>query len=170
MVYSLQQEYIYGPVNSRRLGRSLGVNLLPWSRKICPLDCVYCHYGDTDVVERGSDIETSHFPRIQTVLDEVESVLVELHETSDVPDYITFSGSGRYGVAGQFPTNLDSGPAHRYAAGTFKFIGQSTESAYFTLDVHPAGATVLSQTGAFNWTAPAIPGAHLVTVRVQDGG
>ncbi len=43
----LQAGILYGPVNSRRLGRSLGINLLPSRYKLCSFDCLYCHYGRT---------------------------------------------------------------------------------------------------------------------------
>ena len=46
-VYPLRGEITYGPVDSRRLGRSLGINLLPPDCKLCPFNCVYCHYGWT---------------------------------------------------------------------------------------------------------------------------
>jgi wyosine [tRNA(Phe)-imidazoG37] synthetase (radical SAM superfamily) len=48
MVYSLQTGIVYGPVRSRRFGRSLGINLSPCGRKLCSFDCVYCHYGATE--------------------------------------------------------------------------------------------------------------------------
>jgi len=75
---------IYGPVPSRRLGVSLGVDIIPY--KTCSYDCIYCQLGKTthQTLERKSYIETS-------------SLLKELKETinlnSDI-DYITFSGSG----------------------------------------------------------------------------
>lgn len=76
--------YVYGPVPSRRLGRSLGVDLVPF--KICTFDCVYCQLGRTTnkTMERKE-----YFPAAE-VLDEVKRKLAE----EDIPDYITFSGSG----------------------------------------------------------------------------
>ena len=44
---SLQTGVIYGPVRSRRLGQSLGINLLPEHYKLCSFNCVYCQYGWT---------------------------------------------------------------------------------------------------------------------------
>ena len=55
MLLRLQNNIIYGPVASRRLGRSLGVNLLPFHQKTCTLDCLYCQYGWT----RFSNLETA---------------------------------------------------------------------------------------------------------------
>ncbi len=47
MVLELKQTILYGPVQSRRYGRSLGVNLMPGRDKVCSFDCVYCQYGRT---------------------------------------------------------------------------------------------------------------------------
>lgn len=76
--------YVYGPVPSRRLGRSLGVDLVPF--KICTFDCVYCQLGRTT----NKTMERKEYVPAVEVLDEVKRKLAE--ET--VPDYITFSGSG----------------------------------------------------------------------------
>jgi wyosine [tRNA(Phe)-imidazoG37] synthetase (radical SAM superfamily) len=43
----LQPDIIYGPVDSRRLGRSLGLNIMPTGYKVCSFNCIYCHYGWT---------------------------------------------------------------------------------------------------------------------------
>lgn len=51
----LRQNIIYGPINSRRLGRSLGINLTPPGTKICSFDCVYCQYGETEIKSRLYD-------------------------------------------------------------------------------------------------------------------
>lgn len=78
---------VYGPVRSRRLGASLGINALPPGRKTCTLDCQYCQYGWADpapVVPRG-------FPSVGTVLAEVEERLGALSER---PAFLTFSGNG----------------------------------------------------------------------------
>jgi len=75
--------YTYGPVPSRRLGLSLGVDVLPY--KTCSLDCIYCQLGRTSnlAVERKS-----FFPR-EEILAEVITVVSETN-----PAYVTFSGSG----------------------------------------------------------------------------
>lgn len=76
-------KYIYGPVPSRRLGRSLGVDIIPF--KTCSYDCVYCQLGHTTVhtTERGSWVSCSD------VLSELERFL-----RTDKPDVISFAGSG----------------------------------------------------------------------------
>jgi wyosine [tRNA(Phe)-imidazoG37] synthetase (radical SAM superfamily) len=73
---------VFGPVPSRRLGRSLGVDVVPF--KTCTYDCIYCQLGRTTckTVERGEYVP------LEEVLHEIEAKL------SSQPDYITLSGSG----------------------------------------------------------------------------
>jgi len=85
----LRQKVIYGPVNSRRLGRSLGINLTPPGTKICSFDCVYCQYGETEIKSRVYDPQTA--PSAEMVRENLEEALEEL---SQDPDYLTFSGNG----------------------------------------------------------------------------
>ena len=88
-VLQLQEGVTYGPVRSRRLGRSLGVNLLPDDYKLCSFDCVYCQYGRTHV--KSLSPEDHHFRDRDWVLRAVEMGL--LMHGSDI-DTITFSGNG----------------------------------------------------------------------------
>lgn len=76
--------HIFGPVPSRRLGRSLGVDVVP--RKTCTLDCIYCQVGRT--TDRTT--ERRSFVPVETVLEEIGAKLAD----SPRPDYITLSGSG----------------------------------------------------------------------------
>ena len=85
---ALQPGIIYGPVLSRRLGRSIGINLLPVDRKVCSFDCVYCQYGRTAVLETAPSCEM--MPSTETVLWAVEKALKK-PRTIDV---LTFSGNG----------------------------------------------------------------------------
>ncbi len=75
--------YVFGPVPSRRLGRSLGVDLVPL--KTCSYDCIYCQVGKTT-------FKTS----VPGVFNPTEQVIKELEErlASSTPDVVTFSGSG----------------------------------------------------------------------------
>lgn len=75
---------IFGPINSRRLGRSLGVNLNP--QKTCNLDCVYCECGKTTVLTN----DRQNFYEPSLVLEELDKAL----KVSGHIDYITFSGNG----------------------------------------------------------------------------
>jgi len=76
--------YIYGPVSSWRLGRSLGVDPISAKEKICTFDCVYCQLGRTKMFSS----ERREFVRIKDVIHEIQ--------TLPLPsiDYITFSGAG----------------------------------------------------------------------------
>jgi wyosine [tRNA(Phe)-imidazoG37] synthetase (radical SAM superfamily) len=87
-VLRLEEDIIYGPVHSRRLGRSLGLNLLPTDRKVCSFDCVYCHYGYTDLPTMIP--EEAGFPTVAQVLDAVEEALPKHPEAES----LTFSGNG----------------------------------------------------------------------------
>ena len=76
--------HIFGPVPSRRLGLSLGVDLVPF--KICSYDCLYCQLGRTT----SQTIERAEYVPTEPVLQQVESHLAR----GPSPDYITLSGSG----------------------------------------------------------------------------
>ena len=76
---------VYGPIRSRRLGVSLGVNLMPTTAKLCTFDCVYCECGWNQPVSHPQ------LPTREQVRDALEYQL----STLDVqPDVITFSGNG----------------------------------------------------------------------------
>ena len=93
----LKSDIIYGPVNSRRLGRSLGINLLPTGYKLCSFDCIYCHYGRTQVKTLRPD--QSDFPGVDEVLHAVRQALQNHRDV----DYLTFSGNGEATLHPQFP-------------------------------------------------------------------
>lgn len=90
MTIPLQQKIVYGPVNSRRLGRSLGINLLPISMKICTFNCLYCQYGWTKVHDYKLPDE-SLWPKAEQVIEDVKKALQKIQPP---PDHITFSGNG----------------------------------------------------------------------------
>jgi wyosine [tRNA(Phe)-imidazoG37] synthetase (radical SAM superfamily) len=80
----LQTGIVYGPVHSRRLGRSLGVNLAPAGCKACNFNCSYCQYGWT------SFPNTRDWPRASEVIEAVDRALAA---TPDV-DHVTVAGNG----------------------------------------------------------------------------
>lgn len=93
MLLDLKTEIIYGPVASRRLGRSLGVNVLPSGRNTCTFDCLYCQYGRFRAIEVEEAAEGARFdfPAVDEILGALEQAL----RTLDPPtSYITFSGNG----------------------------------------------------------------------------
>jgi wyosine [tRNA(Phe)-imidazoG37] synthetase (radical SAM superfamily) len=77
--------YIFGPVASRRLGRSLGVDLVPY--KTCSFDCLYCELGTTTHLT----LERKMYSAPQEIIDELKGYLKKL---ALQPDYITLGGSG----------------------------------------------------------------------------
>ena len=81
---------IFGPVKSRRLGVSLGINLLPGRKKVCNFDCIYCECGWTKPVES----EGGYLPTRIEVYESLASKLQEMKITNQVPDVITFAGNG----------------------------------------------------------------------------
>lgn len=89
-VLPLKTGIIYGPVHSRRLGLSLGVNLLPTRYKVCPFNCQYCHYGWTDYITGELLEHTADLPSVEDVAFALEKVLRE----GPPSRYITFSGNG----------------------------------------------------------------------------
>jgi wyosine [tRNA(Phe)-imidazoG37] synthetase (radical SAM superfamily) len=78
-------KYLYGPVPSRRLGLSLGVDIIP--AKYCTYDCIYCQVRKTD----NLSIERKSFYPVDDIIEEIET---KLSSDSNKPDRITFSGSG----------------------------------------------------------------------------
>ncbi len=86
----LKNGVIYGPVHSRRLGESLGINVSPTKRKICSFNCVYCHYGWSNKVTLDTEKYTDEFPNPVDICSGLEEYL----KTNPQPDYITFSGNG----------------------------------------------------------------------------
>jgi wyosine [tRNA(Phe)-imidazoG37] synthetase (radical SAM superfamily) len=81
----IERKYIFGPVPSRRLGRSLGVDLVPY--KTCTFDCIYCDLGRTT----HKTINREPYVKPEEIRRELELALPTL---SKKPDYITLSGSG----------------------------------------------------------------------------
>jgi wyosine [tRNA(Phe)-imidazoG37] synthetase (radical SAM superfamily) len=77
-----KREYIFGPVPSRRLGRSLGVDLVPF--KTCTYDCIYCQLGRTT----NKTVQRKEWQPFDEIIDQLKEKLYLK------PDYITFSGSG----------------------------------------------------------------------------
>jgi wyosine [tRNA(Phe)-imidazoG37] synthetase (radical SAM superfamily) len=79
-----EKKYLYGPVPSRRLGRSLGIDIVPF--KVCTLDCVYCQLGGTT----EKTLRRSDYVPVEVVLTELREKLAEGLEA----DFISISGSG----------------------------------------------------------------------------
>lgn len=99
MATSLFAELVFGPVKSRRLGKSLGVNLLPGNCKVCNFNCIYCECGWTDYSGKSS----VELPDRADVYEALEQRLVEMRQKNDEPDAITFAGNGEPTLNPDFP-------------------------------------------------------------------
>lgn len=88
MATFLFDEIIFGPVKSRRLGASLGINLLPNDRKICSFNCIYCECGWTD------ESNPSYFHPREEVRENLRVKLEEMRVNNQPLDTITFAGNG----------------------------------------------------------------------------
>ncbi|MBI4352793.1 MAG: radical SAM protein [Candidatus Omnitrophica bacterium] len=84
----LQSGIIYGPLESRRFGRSLGINLLPGDRKVCSFDCGYCQYGTAD--QKPPIV----FPAFEDIEREVGAFLSLAKRESRKIDWIMIAGNG----------------------------------------------------------------------------
>lgn len=87
----LKKGVIYGPIKSRRLGSSLGINLLPGTYKLCTFNCLYCHYGWTNRHTKDTSGCLGDLPTVNQVRDALKGWL---KENPDQLGYITFSGNG----------------------------------------------------------------------------
>ena len=102
MTIPYQAGLIYGPINSRRLGRSLGVNILPLEKKYCSFNCIYCQYGWT---EHGKKLEEAaeYLPSFEEINAKLGDALKTYSEAGINIDYITFSGNGEPTLHPDFP-------------------------------------------------------------------
>lgn len=85
----LFHEIVYGPVHSRRMGSSLGVNLLPYDGKLCSFDCIYCECGFNKNFRTKSKLPTRELVKAA-----LEDKLKSLRQESVKLDVITFAGNG----------------------------------------------------------------------------
>ncbi len=95
----IKSNIIYGPVHSRRLGHSLGVNILPAHKKACSFDCVYCECGSAPVVSQADD----SWPKPE----EIEQALLSALNRDFFADYITFAGNGEPTLHPRFAEIVD---------------------------------------------------------------
>ena len=80
---------IFGPVHSRRLGISLGINLLPADGKVCSFDCIYCECGFNEDHRPSLPLPTR-----EEVALKLEAKLQEMVASGQLPDVLTFAGNG----------------------------------------------------------------------------
>ena len=96
-------DIVFGPISSRRLGSSLGVNLLPSKGKLCNFDCIYCECG-WNKDGRGD----SQFPSLEDVKKALSQRISELSAEGTPVDSITFSGNGEPTLHPDFPEIVDT--------------------------------------------------------------
>ena len=89
---------IFGPVHSRRLGVSLGINLLPADGKVCSFDCIYCECGFN-----ADHRAKKPMPTREEVKDALEAKLQNMQANGPAPDVLTFAGNGEPTMHPHFP-------------------------------------------------------------------
>jgi len=98
----LFHEIVFGPLHSRRLGTSLGMNLLPYDGKLCSFDCIYCECG------YNKDFRTkTKLPDRENVRAALEDKLISLKAEGTSIDVITFAGNGEPTMHPQFAEIID---------------------------------------------------------------
>lgn len=102
MATFLFDKIVFGPVTSRRLGVSLGINLLPADRKVCNFNCVYCECGLT-----GADDTGMSLPAREEVRELLRVALEKMAADGVLPDAITFAGNGEPTLHPDFPGVID---------------------------------------------------------------
>lgn len=93
---------IFGPIHSRRLGVSLGINLMPDDGKVCSFDCLYCEAG-----YNSQGTGTTGLPAPQAVAESLQAKLSAMHSNGEKLDVITFSGNGEPTLHPDFPEIID---------------------------------------------------------------
>lgn len=99
----LWESIAFGPIHSRRLGHSLGINLLPTDIKVCSFNCLYCECGWT--LEKSLTAREYH--PVETVLQAIEHKLKSCNESGTPVDSITFSGNGEPTLHPHFDRIID---------------------------------------------------------------
>ncbi|MFV0365628.1 MAG: radical SAM protein [Mangrovibacterium sp.] len=102
MATFLFDHIIFGPIQSRRLGTSLGINLLPTNRKLCSFNCVYCECG-----WNAKEGEKGKLPTRAEVKEKLEAQLHQMIADKHLPDVITFAGNGEPTLHPEFASIID---------------------------------------------------------------
>ena len=93
---------VFGPIHSRRLGVSLGINLMPEDGKVCTFDCIYCECGFN-----SDHCPHSRRPTRQEVAQTLEKKLTDMKINGPAPDVLTFAGNGEPTLHPDFPAIMD---------------------------------------------------------------
>ena len=98
----LRENIVFGPIHSRRLGASLGINLLPQKGKLCNFDCIYCECG-----WNKDGLGDRNIPSADDVKAALGAMLQECSKSGARIDSITFSGDGEPTLNPDFPEIID---------------------------------------------------------------
>lgn len=98
----LFHEIVFGPIHSRRLGSSLGMNLLPYDGKLCSFDCIYCECGYNENFRTKTKL-----PARENVKAALKDKLLQLQKEGTTLDVITFAGNGEPTMHPQFAGIID---------------------------------------------------------------
>ncbi|UKK48117.1 radical SAM protein [Prevotella sp. E9-3] len=93
---------IFGPIHSRRLGLSLGINLLPPDGKVCSFDCIYCECGFN-----ADHRPKQPLPTREEVAEQLETRLQQMVAEGQLPDVLTFAGNGEPTSHPHFPEIIE---------------------------------------------------------------
>jgi wyosine [tRNA(Phe)-imidazoG37] synthetase (radical SAM superfamily) len=99
----LFDKIVFGPVKSRRLGVSLGINLLPTGCKVCNFNCIYCECG-LNITE---EFKNHKLPSRYEVYEALDQKLQEMKANNEKPDVITFAGNGEPTIHPAFASIID---------------------------------------------------------------
>jgi wyosine [tRNA(Phe)-imidazoG37] synthetase (radical SAM superfamily) len=121
----IREETVFGPIFSRRLGSSLGINLLPVDGKICTFDCIYCECG-----WNKDGRNDTRLPNAAEVRQALEAKLIQLVADRIPVDSITFSGDGESTINPDFPEIIDDTLALRdkyYPSAKVSVLSNATQ-------------------------------------------
>ena len=121
----VREETVFGPIFSRRLGSSLGINLLPVNGKICTFDCIYCECG-----WNKDGRNDTRLPKAVEVREALEAKLKQLVVEGTPVDSITFSGDGESTINPDFPQIIDDTLALRdqyYPSAKVSVLSNATQ-------------------------------------------
>ncbi|RPH32752.1 MAG: radical SAM protein [Bacteroidales bacterium] len=101
MATFLFDSIVFGPIRSRRLGASLGINLLPVNSKVCSFDCIYCECGWTNKQQKGK------LPIREEVRKYLDEKLMDMKAKGEELDVITYAGNGEPTLHPEFSEIID---------------------------------------------------------------
>ena len=121
----IREETVFGPIKSRRLGNSLGINLLPINGKICTFDCIYCECG-----WNRDGLDDTRLPKAIEVHEALEAKLIAMVDAGIPVDSLTFSGDGESTIHPEFPRIIDDTLALRdryYPSAKVSVLSNATQ-------------------------------------------